>query len=655
MIHGAIRMCVLALLLCGPVAGGAEDLIVNIVPQVPQPRSGAPLNAVLTVQNRSEGLRRGALRLVFRDGQETLKVLRTGELVLPRGNQKYRLTLPPLESMALQMPLEVRVSLLTENGERPLPPAVLAAPTANARAFVVAVIAPDWSMGADVRSMATNLALEKYLPRREDDPPPLRTSVPMVSPDELPTQPLRYCCYDIVLLTDQGLRQADDARLEALARWTRAGGSLLVAPDVAAPLGTEQTEFLKEVAGGNWPPTDGASQETLRRSCGLGHVVVAPPGAANDDEWRRTVAFLWRLRAEQARSLVQTGYCRDDRAEAPPVRTPYVTIERTRPDRLDAAHVANPAGGPIIEALMPRDVRILPFGVILAVLLAFLLLVGPADYFVLGMLGRRKLTWILFPAVSLGITLCMVLLAESYMTGAGGTRSLVVADVDRQGEVTRWTRYSLALRGRGSAQAEEFRQCLHDRVPVDEYARWDYTYRGQRGSLMTSEPPLYEGNIPAHFRVHQYIQQWSPVVTRTMSFEPLELPHNLRWNALVAADLSGAAPMREIVRKLTEGTDFGGRLVVMNGDRSSVVLPSGYRYRPDSGDRDDIAGALDELFGPEPYGVFSVVRALSPAGAGNFEDLALLDPQDPGQWLVAAIEEQGDEIFVVRHLYDGGE
>jgi hypothetical protein len=36
------------------------------------------------------------------------------------------------------------------------------------------------------------------------------------------------------------------------------------------------------------------------------------------------------------------------------------------------------------EMLMPEDVQVMPFGLVVLMLFAFVLLIGPVDYFVLG-------------------------------------------------------------------------------------------------------------------------------------------------------------------------------------------------------------------------------------------------------------------------------
>jgi hypothetical protein len=45
---------------------------------------------------------------------------------------------------------------------------------------------------------------------------------------------------------------------------------------------------------------------------------------------------------------------------------------------------------------------------------------------------------------------------------------------------------------------------------------------------------------------------------------------------------------------------------------------------------------------------------VAPVGSGDFEDLSMLDSTDLGQWVVIAVQRQGDDYVVCRRLYCGG-
>ena len=51
--------------------------------------------------------------------------------------------------------------------------------------------------------------------------------------------------------------------------------------------------------------------------------------------------------------------------------------------------------------------------------------------------------------------------------------------------------------------------------------------------------------------------------------------------------------------------------------------------------------------------MFSVVSQVSPTGAGNFEDLSVLDQTTQDSWLVTVIRRVGEDYVVYRRLYRG--
>jgi len=54
---------------------------------------------------------------------------------------------------------------------------------------------------------------------------------------------------------------------------------------------------------------------------------------------------------------------------------------------------------------------------------------------------------------------------------------------------------------------------------------------------------------------------------------------------------------------------------------------------------------------PSQYGFFQVVSAISPNGAGNFEDLAVLDDSDADRILLVVVKREGENLVIYRRLY----
>ena len=117
-------------------------------------------------------------------------------------------------------------------------------------------------------------------------------------------------------------------------------------------------------------------------------------------------------------------------------------------------------GADLMSLLMPRTVRLIPFSALLGLLVLFLLIIGPADYFVLGFLRRRRLTWVLFPATSIAFTVATVLMANHYLGLRDQRRSLIVVDLAQDGTALRWNRYELIFTARDKQSVTELKDAL---------------------------------------------------------------------------------------------------------------------------------------------------------------------------------------------------
>ena len=74
---------------------------------------------------------------------------------------------------------------------------------------------------------------------------------------------------------------------------------------------------------------------------------------------------------------------------------------------------------------------------LLVLMALFVVVVGPVDYFLLGMFRLRKLTWALFPIVALVFAWFTVALSNSYMQTSEQSGSLVLLDVGDRGQIVR--------------------------------------------------------------------------------------------------------------------------------------------------------------------------------------------------------------------------
>ncbi|MCX5662571.1 MAG: hypothetical protein NTW19_23060, partial [Planctomycetota bacterium] len=376
-----------------------------------------------------------------------------------------------------------------------------------------------------------------------------------------------------------------------------------------------------------------------------------------------------------------------------PAATPAATQPELPP--LEMQPIPLSQGQSLVECLMPTDIHPIPWSILAATLVGFVLLVGPVDYFVLGHFRKRVLTWVLFPA---GCVLCMVgvlLAASAYLGRHDRTRNVVVIDVGAGNRVLRETRLELVLAGSSRARTADARQSLY--CPVDQNwlaaPYYNMRYYGQNRS---GGPTTIEGWYPAAYTSTSQLEQWLPSVSRYTRIAPedVKLP---AWNwdnfdlSLWRAEAT-ANRASDVRIRAAEAQRRG-----LPAPTKPMPSPAGgirQRYQPDAithglvGDDPELAvftlygrrgePEITQLRAPKadlaqsnasfntyqsyfPWlgplcarsreGLFCVVSAISPNGAADLEDLSLLDALDPDQLLVVVAQWRGTDMVFYRRLY----
>ena len=160
---------------------------------------------------------------------------------------------------------------------------------------------------------------------------------------------------------------------------------------------------------------------------------------------------------------------------------------------------------------MPSDVRMVPTSVIVGLLLTYVAVIGPLDYWILGWFRIRKYTWVMFPLMTLLFTLLMIAVAHHYL-GANETGGrFTVTDVVDDGRPVRSSAIDLQFVG----------------------SRREITPSIQSGliSWPRSEPLSLIGRFPNEYSVSRRIEQWSPEVIRTFTLTADAIPDlSFDWN-----------------------------------------------------------------------------------------------------------------------------
>ena len=603
-------------------AAGAGPLQLEVRPLATPPRPVGPEWIEVRLTSSATHLLEGVLELNVVDDGASTAITRTQELALTTGPRVFRLLLPmpPNASFGLTRHLDAR--FLTQSGALDLGRFPVHTRGRSAHTFVLAIGRPALRVDEDATRLWQSLRPERFA--LKTTPAPLETiaTTPVfLEPDDFPTEPLTYCAFDTVMLEPGVFGRLKEKSAVALGQWLEGGGNVaLVAP---GPLEMGRAELLRR-----WLVADPATRrfkfqfdpdgrlqapgdDPIRARVGLGRLVVflkfpETPHAINDSEWLAAAAFLWKIPQDFADAIEH------ERPWTPPDRRSF------RNETYERSQLATE----LTQMLLPRTVRVIPLPMIIAILAAFILVVGPIDYLLLGKLRLRKFTWIVFPLVSVGFTVLTMKLAGHYLGTNTHQGALILTDLGLDGRTLRQTRFELTLPPRPQTLIREAQQAFVSPMSPSDPA-----------NESRPAPPTLDGQFPARYTCFFPGQQWTPHLRRVLSLGGSADDSRVQWSGFVG-------PQHEV--------DFA-----VDGMRGAsgctfAVLHAGQV-------RVDRAGPLPSEFlsqitFPATHVFHPMIARLSPGSTGSFADLAILDREGPGT-VVIAIRQAGADIHAWRKLY----
>lgn len=373
-----IRLLALACAAALAWAGEAALLGIDgmVIPDGP-PRAAAPIPVTVQLSARG-GAREGHVRIVLLTDDREAGAWSGPDWRIGADPSRFRVLLPPPHTSWPGSELRLRLSWIGDDGAEAAIDTFRIGAYAERRRLA-AEIAPAGRGGA-IRRLAIPPATDPALGLPEQ-PQPLFTAI---APADAPASPVAWCAYDAVLIHPDAALPA--AAVEGLSTWTAAGGRILVAPGAAGPAVQDLLARCRRTTVGS----AGGAELT-----GLGRLVVARPGmdqaATAEALWGPPADPTWRRRY---------GY--------------------------------DPT--PALSALLwPEGVGAIPLPLVLGVFAAFLVWIGPVEWWLLGRIRRRRWTWITFPLAAIAATTAVAMIARSTLGGQDHLRRLVVVDCDRAG------------------------------------------------------------------------------------------------------------------------------------------------------------------------------------------------------------------------------
>jgi hypothetical protein len=448
----------------------------------------------------------------------------------------------------------------------------------------------------------------------------------------------------------------------------------------------------------------------LRR--GLGRIAIIPirseqPIDPNSSMWRSVVGHLWNVRSDQLRPFLSTGKwdpsilrLQDAALRGAQPGTDYYRSSRTQQRQL--AHIPINSGDAIIQSIMPSDLRIIPLSLIAFILFLYVLAIGPADYFILGRLKLRKWTWVTFPVTTVLFAGGALWMAEWYMNTGDARRSVFFVDIGVEGNPERTTQLEMLFNSRQKVVETHLKRSLFTPLNHQDYGAASYqAYRRRRGLGGTDfggKTVEITGRIPSNFVARQLTPKWVPQLNRITSvltgsnvvtkdsdppekeepaeyawpqpeidwkqFELKELPDwsalhgNQEWRDSIVTPIRAKFPGQDV----QIGICAGGKYIPLHVTHPLFHAMPGVSQRNSQGQivtpiNGNFANGQSRFMADitmlQDGGLFGVVSSIAPHGGRQLEDLSIVDPSDPRQWVLIVALPDAANWIVYRKLYAG--
>ncbi len=715
----------LAILLCWISSTAFADdkpkqLIMELSGWQPPVTLGRPMLTWWDVKIAGSGLVVGQFQFTIKSDGLLLGTATTEELTLNGPQQRIRVMLPAVDSSPpydQYDQLQVEVSFQGKNFSGKLGQQVLRIPFATksvAKKVFTALVGESrlkrkrslYREGIGERLRFENL-LSKRSNSEDDEKDYVKTIFPSIDPADMPSEPLSYCSYDLVVLMSDEFRLLRKPQLQAVLAWVKAGGSLYLEPqgileafhlDFLRTLVADDhrgIDFQLDLTGKLFNEANTLHDEAIVVECGLGHAAIR---LAESDEnadvpaeaWRKIAASLWKVRVHP------TVLPPEMRPALRPVGGPNEQPNSTEVENSDPWELFQPVldrfrlpQADLLERLMPEGVRMVPLSLLVLILFLFVVLIGPGEYFLLGRLRARKLTWVTFPLATFGVTVFTMVLSNSYMTAGEARRAIVVRDVGPSGDVVRSNRFELLYIASARLVTTEIEKALFTPLSLgtspyvyDVNGRPIATNRSMMGedghaAVMASNT---QGRMPTQFVASQDLVKWTPQLNRIFSFaDALEKPE-VDWGQF-DLEQSGFDLIRShtvppnLVERVRQGFGKNAMVACFSGNdgwaydrspgwftsRSSTPVPYYQNFsampagaisidRMALGEAGLFRWIYQASVAPTALGIFSLTRQTTPKGGANCDDLPILDSTDPRAWLLVVLVPAKDEILAYRRL-----
>jgi hypothetical protein len=324
----------------------------------------------------------------------------------------------------------------------------------------------------------------------------------------------------------------------------------------------------------------------------------------------------------------------------------------------------------LFALLMPVGVSAIPLGVIALILAAYVVTIGPIDYFVLGALRLRRFTWVLFPVVTIGFAAYTLWLSQRYLGSTDSRRAIEIFDVVPGGTVARRSRIEMLFLSQENAVSTQVDNGLFSVV-----GRGIFMNRGPLPPDMMRETSQTIGvaeRFPNNYQIVQQIPQWRPVLNRffwidpkpSVVYQPPGLPGvaGFDWDA-AGRDLLGSTGGVALAERVRRAFGPQACALVMRGSSMIFVLNDLEElphWRANFGlstvraqKTNYLTETVRELCQRTPQQLFLHASNVSPNGGPELDDLAVSDSTDPAQSVLVIAVETESTLYLYRRVFSG--
>jgi hypothetical protein len=665
-------------------------LTVKLLLRYRRARSGAPIPVIWKFDWPERMVGRGALEYEVYDEATRLGEFRIRDFALTPGKNEFNALLPAFFVSNTSTLLTIHGRFVTSNRTLEFDEQTLRAPTPYVQwcSVGVAAGAKDAPSEASMRFF-DKIRLETFLSPNEVQNQSATVNFELKT-SELPSDPLTLCSFDVLVLTPPALTELREDQAGALRKWVLAGGSLCVVaggdlePRHAALLNeltSESSKRVKFVVGpkGDLLPDDQAAGTILAVSKGLGRVAVlrdkmldalSPEGR----RWINTAKFLMKGRRDEQLARDTFAQFVQPKGRPAPRRAPNVGLATTtmrfpgtwgattRYNNLNAAPLGHL--DELFELLMPVGVSTIPLGVIGLILAAYVLTIGPIDYFLLGALRLRRFTWVLFPVVTIAFAAYTLWLSQRYLGSTDSRRAIEIYDFVPGGTTARRTRIEMLFLSQENTVATPVESGLFSVV-----GRGNIMSRGPIPQVDLNDTPEtvdVNDRFPGNYQIVQQIPQWRPVLNRffwidpkpSTVYQPTGFPGATGFDWERASDLMGSPGGVSLAERVRRAFGPKACALVLRGDTAIHVLNDVNELEHwHAGRRSEVVSplvdTLYELCQRTPEQLFKHASNLSPNGGPELDDLAVSDSTDLGQSVLVIAVETDTTLYLYRRVYSG--